>query len=170
MGIKSRETGTPSNGWILPLVIGGITGGLSSFVLLSWMGNLVPNGVDYMDLAVVLLTAVGVLVTVLGVTFAIAAFWGFSELKKSSIQAAIAAAESASVAEVKEQIENGDIRNYLERAISEEINSDGMEERIKARVDEVTFGNPKKDEQLEEDEVEGEVEPGGAAEDENGGG
>ncbi|ANY20522.1 hypothetical protein A6F68_02014 [Tsuneonella dongtanensis] len=155
--MSNRRLNTTSglNGWILPLVVGGITGAFASVILLGWLGDLTPNGFSYLDLAAVLLTAVGVLVTVLGVAFAIAAVWGFSELKRS----ATLAAQEAAVEEVKEQIENGEIRRYLERAISEEINSDEMEERIKVRVDEVTFGNRAKDDELYQDDVEGEGAP-----------
>lgn len=154
MGRDNRNNSKHLHGWILPLVVGGITGAFSSIILISWMGNLAPQGVDYIDLAAVLLTAVGVLVTVLGVAFAIAAIWGYTELKRSAVMAA----ETAALEEVKEQIENGDIRRYLERAINEEINSDQMEVRIKARVDDVVFGNPAVDDELEQDDIEGEGE------------
>lgn len=161
MGTKPNGKSNTFNGWILPLVLGGITGAFSSLILLSWMGDLTPHGVTYNDLAAVLLTAVGVLVTVLGVAFAIAAVWGFSELKRS----AIITAESAALDEVKEQIENGDIRSYLERAIREEVNSEAMEDRIKTRVDEVIFGNPAIDDELEEDDFEGDEGDAGATAD-----
>ncbi len=150
MAKKSQNDKSASGGWILPLVVGGITGALSSIVLLSWLGDITPNGVSYTDLAAVLLTAVGVLVTVLGVIFAIAAFWGFAELKRSAVNAA----EAASIDHVREQIKNGSVRDYLSKAVSEEIESPQTEARINKRVDEIVLGNPEKDDELEEDEVE----------------
>lgn len=142
---SSEQGGT---GWILPLVIGGVMGGFGGLILLSVLGNLTPNGVTFQDLAAVLLTAVAVIVTVLGVAFALAALWGFAELKRS----AIAAAEAEAVNEVKEQIENGSIRNYISTAVKDEIESPKMERRIEVRVDEVIQGNPDKDRELEYDE------------------
>ena len=136
-----------SGGWILPLVIGSVAGAFSSLTLLSWLGDLTPNGVSFVELAAVLLTASGVIVTCLGVAFALAAFWGFDELKRSAVRSA----ETAAVEEVKEQIENGSIRDYIERAVTEEIESDRMEKRINRRVDEVIYGNPEIDDELKGD-------------------
>jgi hypothetical protein len=141
----SGEQGT---GWILPLVIGSVAGAFASLIVLSWLGDLTPNGVEFLDLAAVLLTASGVIVTCLGVAFALAAFWGFAELKKSAIRAA----QSAAIREVKEQIENGSIRDYIRMAVIEEIESPDMEQRIRDRVDEIAMGNPSKDAELEYEE------------------
>ncbi|GAB5481993.1 MAG: hypothetical protein Pars92KO_17500 [Parasphingorhabdus sp.] len=140
-----------NGGWILPLIIGSIAGALSSVILLSVIGDLTPSGVNYLDLAAVMLAAAGVLVTVLGVIFAIAAFWGFSQLKQN----AVSAAETEAINEVREQIENGAIRDYISSAVQKEIDSPRMETRIKRRVDEVVMGNPEKDEELNYDNGEG---------------
>lgn len=145
----SRTVGKDGGtGWILPLVIGGVMGGFGGLILLSLLGGLTPNGVTFQDLAAVLLTAVAVIVTALGVAFGLAAFWGFAELKRS----AVAAAEAEAVREVKEQIENGSIRQYIRDAIKNEIDSNEMERRIRRRVDEVALGNPAKDSELDYEE------------------
>lgn len=147
-GLSREPNQNGGTGWILPLVIGAVAGGFASLIFFSFLGNLTPNGVSFLDLAAILLTAVAVIVTVLGVAFALAAFWGFAELKRS----AVAAAETAAVKEVKEQIENGTVRTYIREAIREEIESPRMERRINVRVDEVVQGNPDKDRELEYDE------------------
>jgi hypothetical protein len=143
---------TTLSGWILPLTLGAIAGAFSAIVMLSWLGDLTPNGVSYSDLAAVLLTASGLIVTCRGVAFALAAFGGCGELRRSSI----AAAEVAAVAEIKEQIENGKVRDYIEDALESEILSPRMERRILSRVDEIVMGNPRRDAELDYDGGEGE--------------
>ena len=140
--VPDKQGGT---GWILPLVIGAVAGVFGSALFLGTVGSLTPNGVTFLDLAAVLLTAAAVIVTTIGVAFAIAAFWGYSNLKKS--------AETEAARKVEEQIENGTIRDYIREAIKSEIESPRMERRIKVRVDEVAQGNPDKDREL--DYVEG---------------
>lgn len=107
---------------------------------------------SYADLAATLLSAVGVIVAIFGGVLALAAIWGFNQLKRD----AVAAAENAGSTEIREQIENGALREYIKGEIGrltvEEINSDRMEQRIKERVDAVTFGRPDEDRLLEEDE------------------
>ncbi|TXC69602.1 hypothetical protein FSB78_00470 [Sphingomonas ginsenosidivorax] len=107
---------------------------------------------SYADLAATLLSAVGVIVAIFGGILAIAALWGFNQLKRD----AITAAETAGSSEVREQIENGAIREYIkgeiERLTVEEVNSERMDQRIKRRVDAVTFGRPDDDRLLEDEE------------------
>jgi hypothetical protein len=107
---------------------------------------------SYADLAATLLSAVGVIVAIFGGVLALAALWGFNQLKRD----AIAAAENAGSTEIREQIENGairdDIKGEIERLTAEEVNSERMDQRIKQRVDAVTFGRPDEDRLLEEDE------------------
>lgn len=130
---------------------GGIVGG--GIVWLSQTGNLHLQSVEmsYADLAAILLTAVGVIVAIFAGVLALAAFWGFNQLKRD----AISAAETSSLKEVREQIENGPVRNYIigeiERLADEEFKSERMNMRIIRRVDAVTFGRPDADKELEED-------------------
>ena len=136
-----------------------IVGFLGAFVggVVVWLGqagsfHLRPVGMTYAELAATLLTAVGVIVAIFGGVLALAAIWGFNQLKRD----AIAAAENAGSTEIREQVENGPLRDYIkgeiERLTVEEVNSDRMEQRIKQRVDAVTFGRPADDRLLEDDE------------------
>ena len=140
-----KSDGSNGSGWILPLVLGAVTGAFAASIFLSWLGDLTPNGVEYTDLAAVLLTAAGVIVTSLGVAFGLAAFWGFGEVRRS----AVASAEVAAINEAKEQIENGALRDYIRQAVIDEIESPEMDVRIGRRVDEVSMGNPDKDGELD---------------------
>lgn len=146
-------------GWILPLVIGGITGSLSSIITLHYIADLTPDGTTYLDLAAVLLAGAGVLIAVLGVGFALAAFWGFGELKDSTLSAAAQAAETAGVLEVKEQIENGPFRAYMEQKLEELIESPQMERQIRQQFARYGMGNPELDDDLDQDAHEVDVIP-----------
>lgn len=147
-----------------------------------WLGqkgsfNLVPVGMSYPDLAATLLAAVGTIVAIFGGVLALAALWGFSQLKRDAISAAttagvaeiqaqvvqgairdhiVSAASAAGAAELKEQIENGSIRDYIraevERLADEEFNSDRMDDRINRRVDAVALGRAAADRLLDEGE------------------
>lgn len=141
MSLRSAVTG----------MIGGITGGALVWVAQAGSFRLYPAGMSYADLAATLLSAVGVIVAIFGGVLAIAALWGFNQLKRD----AVTAAETAGSNEIREQIENGALRTYIkgeiERLTVEEINSDRMEQRIIGRVDAVAFGRPDDDRLLEDD-------------------
>lgn len=131
---------------------GAVVGGVTVWIGQVGSFHLEPVGMSYADLAATLLTAVGVIVAIFGGILALAAIWGFNQLKRD----AVTAAENAGSTEIREQIENGALREYIKGEIGrltvEEINSDRMEQRIKERVDAVTFGRPDEDRLLEEDE------------------
>jgi hypothetical protein len=104
-------------------LLGGVVGG--ALVLLLQNGELrLTATMKYEDLAAVLLSAVGVIVAVVGVGLAILAVWGFSQLKSDSIAAAVAAA-----------------RRQVDELIQQEIASPEMEQRIRNRVDQIVLGN-----------------------------
>lgn len=130
---------------------GAIIGGAAVWIGQSGTFHLAPVGMSYADLAATLLAAVGTIVAIFGGVLAIAALWGFQQLKKDAVSAAGAAGES----HVKEQIENGNIRDYIkgeiERLADEEFRSDRMDQRIKRRVDAVAFGRPDEDRLLEDE-------------------
>lgn len=117
---------------------------------------LVPAG-SYQDLAAIMLGAVGVIVTIFGVVLAIAAFWGFEQMKKEAIQTAcikaVPAATGAALEHLKEQVGNGDVRDFIlseiERLMNDELNSPRMAKRIEARVDQIVLGKDKEDRDLE---------------------
>jgi hypothetical protein len=131
--------------------IGAVVGGAIVWIGQGATFRLIPLEMSYPDLAATLLSAVGVIVAIFGGILAIAAIWGFSQLKRD----AVAAAEAAGAAVVREQIENGPLRTYIEteigRLIETEIQSEQMEARIKRRVDAVVFGNPDEDRLLEDE-------------------
>lgn len=120
-----------------------------------WLGqtgsfHLRPVEMSYADLAATLLTAVGVIVAIFGGVLALAAIWGFNQLKRD----AISAAENVGLKEVREQIENGTLRDYIKveigRLTDEEFKSDRMDKRINQRVDAVAFGRPSDDKLLDD--------------------
>lgn len=129
---------------------GGLVGGGIVWAAQAGELRLTPVGMSYADLAAVLLSAVGVIIAVFGGVLAIAAVWGFNQLKRD----AISAAEKAGASEIREQIENGTVRDYIKgevgRLADEEFNSKRMDDRINRRVDAVTFGRVDDDRELEE--------------------
>ena len=124
---------------------------------------LVPAG-SYQDLAAIMLGAVGVIVTIFGVVLAIAAFWGFEQMKKEAIRmacdqavpAATNAATNAALEHLKEQVGNGDVRDFIlgevERLMNDELNSPRMAKRIEVRVEQIVLGNDEEDRLLDKDE------------------
>lgn len=132
-------------------LLGAIVGGGIVWIGQSGSFQLRPVGMTYPDLAVILLTAVAVIVAIFGGMLALVAIWGFNQLKRD----AVSAAETAGSAEIREQIENGALRDYIkaeiERLTIEEINSERMDHRIKGRVDAVAFGRPDDDRLLEDE-------------------
>lgn len=119
---------------VLWCFLGGVLGGAFALFLRGGGIRFTPSDVKYEDLAAVLLAAVGVLVAVFGVVLAILAFWGFSQLKKDSIKAAVTAALAK-----------------VDQAVKDEIASPETERRIRERVDEVSMGAGKKDRELDQD-------------------
>lgn len=130
---------------------GAVAGGATVWIGQSGSFQLKPVGMSYADLAAILLTAVGTIVAIFGGVLALAALWGFKQLKRDAVEAA----EAAGATEIKEQIENGTIRDYIkgeiERLADEEFKSARMDERINRRVDAVTFGRPEEDKLLEDE-------------------
>ena len=120
----------------------GIFGALIGSYAQSGRIFVVPAGISYPDLAAILLGAVGVIVAIFGGVLAIAAFWGFAQMK----QEAVRGATDAALSELKEQIENGQLRVYIleeiERLTDAEFNSGRMDRRIQERVDMIAMGNP----------------------------
>lgn len=132
--------------------LGSLIGGAVVWVGQRGQFRLEPSSMSYSDLAAILLTAVAVIVTIFGGVLALAAIWGFNQLKQDAVNGAKAAGST----EVREQIVNGAIRDYIlneiGRLADEEFRSERMEARIKRRVDSVTFGKPDEDRLLDEDE------------------
>jgi len=106
---------------------------------------------SYADLSATLLAAVGVIVAIFGGILALAALWGFSQLKQEAVKAAAA----AGTATVREQIENGPLRVYIageiDRLALAEFDSHRMDQRINRRIDAIAFGRPDADRELDEE-------------------
>lgn len=133
---------------VLAAFLGSIIG--AAFIAFLSTGSIKSDGMSYADLAAVLLSAVGVIVAIFGGVLAIAAFWGFEQMKREAVRVATEAA----LAETKEQIENGSIRRYIaeeaEARISEFVASSEFDRRVRKRVDQIALGNP--DDQLLDEE------------------
>lgn len=145
--------------WIRKLgyaLLGGLIGGALVWIAQSGTFTLTPGHFEYADLAAILLTAVAVIVAIFGGVLALAAIWGFKQLKEDAMNVA----EQAGANEIKEQIENGNIREYLiaeiGRLTEAEFNSARMDRRINERVDAITFQNGSADREFDwQDENEG---------------
>jgi len=162
-------------------IAGAVIGGVVVWVGQVGSFRLTSASMSYPDLAAILLTAVGVIVAIFGGVLAIAAVWGFTQLKRDAVNAAeqaavnelreqiengslkdyvrkeaVGAAETAGSTEIKAQIERGPIRELIRdeiaRLAKEEFESERMDERINRRVDAVAFGRPADDRLLDEDE------------------
>ena len=140
----------------LAALFGAIGGSLITRYVRTGHFNIVPDNISYSDLAAVLLTAVGVIVAIFGGVLAIAAFWGFEQMKREAVRGAT----QAGVDELKEQIENGPTRAYIlaeiERLIVDEFNSRRMDKRIQERVDKIAMGGSE-DRLLDDNEEGGEA-------------
>lgn len=129
-------------------------------------GKLAPANMSYADLAATLLATVSVIFAIFGGILAIAAFWGFEQMKVAAISAAtqasvakaceaavaasINAAAGAGVDEIREQIENGPLRAYMNEQISKEINSPELERKFVDRITRIALGR-RDDDLLDED-------------------
>lgn len=123
----------PHFGRVVWTLLGGVLG--ASFVLFLYGAGVTVSGGDmkFEVFAGILLTAVAVIVAVFGAGLAILAFWGFSQLKRDSVKAAVRTA-----------------RQQVDQLIREEIASPEMEKRITNRVDEIVLGSSR-DRELDED-------------------
>lgn len=135
-GRPDRGVGTTA---VMFAFLGAIIG--AAVVLFLKSGTITPN-MTYADLAATLLASVGVIVAIFGGILAIAALWGFQQMKHEAVRTATAAA----LAETKEQIENGTIRRYIleevEARIGEIVASPEFDRRVRTRVDQIVLGKP----------------------------
>ena len=142
-------------------LISGLLGALVTSYTQSGHLYLIPAG-SFQDLAAIMLGAVAVIVTTFGVVLAIAALWGFAQMKREAVrmasEKAIPNAEIAALNHVKQYIESGEVLSFIssraEELVKIEIGSPEMRKLIEARVDKVALGNPSEDELLERSEDE----------------
>ncbi len=156
VGIGRQPDGAPAYAPARPsLVLASFLGAIlgAAFIAFLSTGGIKANGITYADLAAILLSAVGVIVAIFGGVLAIAAFWGFEQMKLEAVRTAT----NAALAETREQIENGSIRRYIleevETRISEIVASPDFDRRVRARVDQIVLGRP--DDRLLEDDEDG---------------
>lgn len=120
-------------------------GGIASSLYLKGLhfenSEMAENGgvtMSYADMAALMLGAVGVLVTVLGVFMAILALWGYSQFK--------VAASNAALDHVKSELEEGQLRDELNKLLVQEVikqMDDGKLRRIlEERADRFLISGP----------------------------
>ena len=110
----------------LGVMVGAIAFAFHAGAIYISSGSLPEINVEYADMIVVLLTAVTVIVTALGVIVAMSAFFGYNGIKKAALDAAIE--------EVKRQLsDNGNIRHDHDGALRDYIKTVAQ----KGAVDEV---------------------------------
>lgn len=144
--------------WKTALIAGGsaIAGALFTSYAQTGRLYIIPGNISYPDLAAILLSAVGVIVAIFGGVLAIAAFWGFEQMKREAVRGATQAA----LDELKEQIENGKAKDYIldeiKRLTDAEFASRRMDRRIQERVDKIAMGGSE-DRLLDDESEEGEA-------------
>jgi ABC-type multidrug transport system fused ATPase/permease subunit len=129
---------------------------IGAALLWLFQGNslrLVPEEMSYADLSAVMLSAVSVLVTILGVIVAIVAIWGYSHFK--------GIAETSAKSQVSNEIENGALKHHLENSVTSfmqrEFGDAGkLRALLEERVDQIIIAGPGQ-RAKEEAEKEGEV-------------
>jgi hypothetical protein len=107
----SDDGDEPRTKVIVTSLIGGVVGGLAIAAIFVgvhsvWPRRLMPNDMPYQDLAAVLLTSVAVIVTVLGVSMAILAVWGYASFERI--------AKKAARDYVKSDLKNGKLKQQVE--------------------------------------------------------
>jgi hypothetical protein len=120
-----------------------IAGGLiGAAVLWVFQGNsirLVPGEMSYAELSAVMLAAVTVVVTVLGVIVAIIAIWGYAHFK--------GIAEKSAKTQVSTEIESGSLKDHLEASVTgfmqREFGDQGkLRALLEDRVDQIIISGP----------------------------
>jgi phosphate/sulfate permease len=118
--------------------VGGLIG---AGLLWLFQGNslrLVPGNMSYAELSAIILSAVSVLVTILGVVVAILAIWGYSHFKNI--------AENSAKSHVAAEMEDGSLRKHLESSVTEfmqrEFDSGKLRSMLEARVDQILISGP----------------------------
>ena len=96
---------------IVVAAISGVAGGALVWLFQAGSLNLTPLGMQYADLAAVMLGAVAVLLTILGVFLAIFAIWGYSQFRSI--------VEGAAVRHASQSIREGELKDLVEeRAVA----------------------------------------------------
>lgn len=117
--------------------------GVIATLALLWLvyaGPRQPAPNDYAAYSALLLTAVGVLVTVLGVFVAILAIAGYAEMKRMARQVG----EESAVKHVKEELQNGSLGTNIDSRVitflTEKYDDNRLNQMIEARIDQLRQG------------------------------
>lgn len=117
---------------------GGFLGAALLWIFQGHSFRLIPGEMSYADLSAVMLSAVSVLVTILGVVVAILAIWGYSHFK--------GIAEDSARGHVSSEMENGKLKEHLESTVTSflqtSIDSGQLRALLEARVDNILISGP----------------------------
>lgn len=116
-------------------LIGGLLGSIATWFLKTHTLALAPERMSYADLSATLLSAVSVLMTILGVFVALLAIWGYSQFK--------AFASAAATEHVDTQLKEGALRGHVEAVVKEyleaEFKTGPLRKLVEERIDYVIF-------------------------------
>ena len=106
------------------ILLGACIGILTTVVALvfyvnAWPHQLKPNGMTYQDLVTVILTALAVMLAVLGIGVALLAVWGFTTFQQM--------ARDTARNYVSNDIEKGQLRKHLESLVTDHLNKESGE-------------------------------------------
>jgi len=126
--LDSKDECCPMYKALIGALVGGVIGGC-----LVWYGQtrslqIVPLNMTYSDFAAILLTAVSVLVTVLGVFIAALAIWGYSQFKTF--------AQNAAKDHVSSQLKDGELRTHIEEVAEKFLESDFSSGKLRKLIEE----------------------------------
>ena len=118
-------------------LVGGLVGATTIWFLKTHSVVLVSGGMSYADLSATLLSAVAVLMTILGVFVALLAVWGYSQFK--------AFASAAATEHVDTQLKEGVLRGHVEAVVKEYLESEfkagSLRKMVEERIDYVIFSS-----------------------------
>lgn len=119
-------------------LVGGFLGAALLWIFQGHSFRLIPGEMSYADLSAVMLSAVSVLVTILGVVVAIVAIWGYTHFK--------GIAEDAARNHVNSEMENGKLKEHLEVIVTaflqQGFDSGQLRALLEAKVDQILISGP----------------------------
>ena len=131
-------------------LFGGIVGAAFVWFIQTGSFHLVSLNMSYADLAAIMLSAVSVLVTVLGVFIAALAIWGYSQFRSI--------AQSAAKSHVGSELKDGELKTHIEKIIgdflSTELKAGSLRKLMEERVDHILFSGAAQRAEEEADEEE----------------
>jgi uncharacterized protein YacL len=101
------------------VVLGGVVGGCLVWVLQGHTLSLSPAGMTFADLSAVLLTAVSLIVALIGTAIALVALWGFTQFRKIVEDRTHAAVLEMTPALLVSELRVGEPRKVLVNLVAE---------------------------------------------------